>query len=102
MSSDRKIETSPTGKLSRRNLFGFAPCAAAAALLAGCARPVRGPAVPIGRTIQASVLGLPNERFFPLHSTDPLESEFAAAGTRQRQTLGLAPDAPLPELQLLS
>jgi len=36
-----------------------------------CSPPVRGTAVPIGRTAQASVLGVPNERFFPLYGTDP-------------------------------
>jgi predicted acylesterase/phospholipase RssA len=48
------------------------------------------------------VLGLANERFFPLSGTEPLEAEFAAAANRRRQALGLAPDAPLPEMQLLS
>ena len=47
-------------------------------------------------------LGLPNERFFPLYGTEPLEAEFAAAADRRRQALGLAPDAPLPEMQLLA
>jgi hypothetical protein len=58
--------------------------------------------VPIGRTTQASVVGLPNERFFPLLGTGPLEVEFAAAAERRRKVLGLAPDAPLPEMQLLA
>jgi predicted acylesterase/phospholipase RssA len=56
----------------------------------------------MGRTIQASVLGVPNERFFPLYGTDPLEVEFAAAGNRLRQARGLAANAPLPEVQLLA
>jgi predicted acylesterase/phospholipase RssA len=58
--------------------------------------------VPIGRTTQASVVGLSNERFFPLTGTEPLEVEFAAAANRRRKALGLAPDAPLPEMQLLA
>jgi hypothetical protein len=49
--------------------------------------------VPIGRATKASVLGLPNERFFPLSGTEPLEAEFAAAADRRRQALGLASDA---------
>ena len=53
-------------------------------------------------TTQASVVGLPNERFFPLTGTEPLEVEFAAAADRRRKALGLAPDAPLPEMQLLA
>ena len=58
--------------------------------------------MPIGRTTQASVLGVPNERFFPFYGTEPLEVEFAAAADRLRQAQGLAPDAPLPEVQLLA
>ncbi len=54
------------------------------------------------RTTQATVLGVPNERFFPLYGTEPLEQEFQAAAPRLRKTLGLAPDAPLPEVQLLA
>jgi hypothetical protein len=56
----------------------------------------------MGRTTEATVLGIPNERFFPLYGTDPLEKEFQAAAPRLRESLKLAPDAPLPELQLLS
>jgi hypothetical protein len=87
---------------SRRNLFSIAASAGAAALLPGCAIPERGPAVPMGRVASASVLGLPNERFFPLMRVDALEAEFMAAAARQRRAGGLAPDAPLPEWQLLS
>jgi len=58
--------------------------------------------VPFGRTTEATVLGVPNERFFPIYGTKPLEAEFAAAADRLRQAQGLAPDAPLPELQLLA
>ena len=86
----------------RRDLLGIAAGGGAAALLAGCSLPARGTAVPIGRTTQASVVGLPNERFFPLQGTGPLEVEFAAAADRRRQALGQAPDAPLPEMQLLA
>ena len=88
--------------LQRRDLFGIAAGGGVTALLAGCSLPVRGTAVPISRTTQASVLGLPNERFFPFYGTEPLEVEFAAAADRLRQAKGLAPDAPLPEMQLLA
>lgn len=87
---------------SRRSFFGIAAGGGAAALLAGCALPSRGTAVPIGQTTQASVLGVPNERFFPLEGTGPLGVEFAATGDRLRRAQGLAPDAPLPEVQLLA
>ena len=48
------------------------------------------------------MLGLPNERFFIAYGTQPLLAEFQAAGQRRRRTLGLEPDAPLPEVQLLA
>lgn len=63
---------------------------------------MRGPAVPMDRTTQASVLGVPNERFFPFYGTEPLEAEFQLAEQRQRRTLGLGPDAPLPAVQFLA
>ena len=58
--------------------------------------------MPISRTTQASVLGVPNERFFPFYGIKPLEVEVAAAMDRLRQAKGLAPNAPLPEMQLLA
>jgi predicted acylesterase/phospholipase RssA len=75
---------------------------AIAALLSGCAAPVRGTPVPAARSTAATVLGVPNERFFPSFSTAPLEQEFIAAVGRMRSSQGLPPDAPLPELELLS
>jgi predicted acylesterase/phospholipase RssA len=87
---------------SRRTLLGSAAGGGLSALLSGCSLPVRGPGVPMGQTTKASVLGIPNERFFPIYGTEPLEAEFQAAGQRQRRTLGLSPGAPLPEIQLLA
>jgi hypothetical protein len=83
-------------------VFGLGASAGAASLLAGCASLERGPAVPLGQVANASVLGLPNERFFPLLGPEALGAEFQLAVARQRQARGLAADAPLPELQLLS
>jgi len=80
----------------------MAASGAAGALLGGCTPPGRESAVPMDRTTQASVLGVPNERFFPLYGTDPLLAEFVAAGARLRRTKGLAPDEPLPEVHLLA
>jgi predicted acylesterase/phospholipase RssA len=91
----------PRPRLARRHLFSLAG-GGLAALLPGCSTPVRLPAVPTGRVTEATVLGIPNERFFPFHGIAPLENEFYAAADRQRRTLGLAPDAALPELDLLS
>ena len=70
--------------------------------LAGCSHPDRGPPVPIGQTTQASVLGIPNERFFPLLGIDPIEAEFKAMMARQQRALGLSSLADLPEQQLLA
>jgi hypothetical protein len=75
---------------------------AALASVAGCSHPERGPPVPIGRTGKASVLGIANERFFPLLGIDPIEAEFRAAMARQQQALGLASLGDLPEQQLLA
>ncbi len=87
---------------SRRDLFGFAAGSVLVASLPGCALPERGPPVPIGRTREASVLGIPNERFFPAMGAAPLEAEFIAALDRQRRALGLATLADMPQLQLLA
>lgn len=102
MSTEPHPGSGVSGLPSRRNLFGMAVAGGVAVLLPGCATPIRGTAVPMDRTIQATVLGVPNERFFPLYGTGPLEAEFAAAADRLRRTQGLAPDAPLPEIQLLA
>lgn len=87
---------------SRRGLFGLAAGASLASLLPGCGAVERGSPVPRTATIQASVLGLPNERFFPIAGTEPLEAEFAAAVQRLRRARGLSPTAPLPQVQLLA
>lgn len=92
------LDTTP----ARRAFFRIAAAGGAAAIISGCSSPIRGTAVPMNRTIQASVVGIPNERFFPLYGTDPLEVEFAAAGDRLRRARGLAANAPLPEVQLLA
>jgi len=101
VASEQSPETGVLRLHFRRSFFGIAARGGTAALLAGCALPSRGTAVPIGQTTQASVLGVPNERFFPFEGTGPLGVEFAAAGDRLRRAQGLAPDAPLPEMQLL-
>ena len=93
---------SSTPSLLRRRLFGLAAGGGLASMLPSCAMPERGPAVPTGLTVQASVLGVPNERFYPLLSVQPLEAEFIAAVERQRRARGLASDAPMPEIPLLA
>lgn len=88
--------------LLRRRFFGMAGGWGTAALLSGCAAPGRGPAVPITQTTQASVLGLPNERFFPFSGSGALQAEFQEALARRRMALGLVYGEPTPELQLLA
>jgi hypothetical protein len=96
-------ETSKAARyLRRRAILGLAGASGFVGVLPGCSTPVRGPAVPLGRTTQASVLGIPNERFFPFYGTEPLEAEFMAAVDRLRRAQGIAPNTTLPEVQLLA
>ena len=69
--------------------------------LPGCATPVREQAVPTGLAGQATVLGVPNERFYPLISLPPLEAEFITAVQRHYGTLALA-TGEMPQIQLLA
>jgi predicted acylesterase/phospholipase RssA len=101
MSRLASIHLTKTGRRSRRDIFRLAAGAALAGL-PGCALPERGPAVPSDRTGQATVLGIPNERFFPALGIDPLEAEFIAAMERQRRARGLKTLADMPQLQLLA
>src|SRR5215472_9779086 len=87
---------------SRRGLLGMATGGGAVALLAGCGAPARGTPVPLGQTTKASVLGLPNERFFPAFGSDALYAEVSAAVQRRQRMLGLAPDQLPPEMQILA
>ena len=93
----------PPGLPSRRSLLNLTACGALAAGLPACALPTRLAAVPRGRASAATVLGVPNERFFPLEAAGQagLQQEFIAAGERQLAARGLPPTAPLPELDLL-
>ncbi|MFC7478624.1 patatin-like phospholipase family protein [Dankookia sp. GCM10030260] len=87
----------------RRSLLTLAAGGVAAAALPACSLPTRLPAVPRGGASTATVLGLPNERFFPTEAAGQvaLQREFVAAGQRKLVTRGLPPTAPLPELDLL-
>lgn len=87
---------------SRRQLLRVGAGAMLAAGLPGCAIPERGPPVPSKRATQATVLGIPNERFFPLAGIDPLEAEFMAAVQRQMAFRGARSVADMPELQFLA
>jgi predicted acylesterase/phospholipase RssA len=93
----RVIGSSPIGR--RRFLYA---AGGATALLAGCSTPERGPAVPSGEVTHASVLGLPNERFFPLSGTEPMRDEIIATLTRRARVLGRDPEARDMPLNLLA
>lgn len=70
--------------------------------LQACSAPRRPSAVPAGRSTEATVLGIPNERFFPAHGVGTLEAEFASAIERQMGSLGLKSADTLPTWQLLA
>ncbi len=74
---------------TRRGILRTATGTLVASLLPGCSAPGRGAPVPIGSSQSATVLGLPNERFFILSGTEGLEAEFMAAAERQRRARGL-------------
>ncbi len=72
-------------RLSRRHFARLLGVGALLAVGPGCGAPERGEAVPASGCQQASVLGLPNERFYPLCGIEPLEDEFQHAWGRFRQ-----------------
>ena len=89
-------------RLSRRHLLGFAAGGGLATTMSGCALPERSPTVPAGSATHATVLGIPNERFFTASDVAPLEKEFNDAVARLRQARGVASNQQLSELSLLA
>ncbi|WP_421995126.1 patatin-like phospholipase family protein [Reyranella sp.] len=87
---------------TRRAFLRGSAAAASLAGTAACSHPERQPPVPLNRTGQASVLGIPNERFFPAMGIGPLEAEFAAAMMRQMRARGITGVAQMPQLQMLA
>ncbi len=88
---------------SRRFLLALVAGGGLATSLPACSLPTRLAAVPRGGASTATVLGLPNERFFPTEAAGQtaLQREFLAALERQLAARGLPSSAPLPELDLL-
>ncbi|UPY34894.1 patatin-like phospholipase family protein [Sediminicoccus sp. KRV36] len=72
------------------------------ASVSACSLPVRGPAVPRGQTGRATVLGIPNERFFPALGTGPITEEFHSAVARRHRFMNVRAGQMLPELNLLA
>ena len=70
--------------------------------VAGCASPERLTAVPVADTAKALQLGLATARFLRHEQRFELIEEWKQSLVRQRQALGLAPDAELPEAQFLA
>lgn len=87
---------------SRRKLLRMAASGAIAASVSACASPSRVPAVPIGQTQRATVLGIPNERFFPGSGSEALEREFSQAFMRLATAKGLKSPLDLPKLEALA
>jgi predicted patatin/cPLA2 family phospholipase len=71
-------------------------------IVAGCSSPERLPPVPTADTGKAFPLGLTNARYFPVKQHAELFAEFQQAIERQRQVLGIGPDAQLPTAHVLA
>ncbi len=100
----RVVPTTAAGSIgtSRRHVLRLATAGAAAGLLPACSTPERGPPVPEKMVGRATVLGIANERFFPVEDADALGEEFFAAGDRQVKARGLRSRAELPKMNLLA
>ncbi len=90
----------PDSPFRRRSLLALP----AGLALSACAIPPRGPAVPRGGASAATVLGLPDERFFPLEESGQagLQKMFMDAAFRHLAALGLPPDLGRLDLDLLA
>ena len=86
---------------SRRYVLRLAAGGGLAAALPGCGSLERGAPVPTGSAQKASVLGVANERFFPVGGVDALEAEFMAAAERQIRIRNLKAVADL-DVQMLA
>ena len=71
-------------------------------LLAGCSSLERLPPVPDADTFKARPLGIANARFFPTVDLEGMVAEGRRSVERQRQILGLAPNAPSPAADFLA
>jgi len=76
--------------------------AAAALAITGCASPARLPAVPRGASGQASVLGLPNERFRMENGIGPFDGEVVRAMLRRADFLGVSDLEKMPGINPLA
>lgn len=88
--------------VDRRRTLQWLAGGAMSAAVPGCASLERGASVPSGRAWEATVLGLPNERFYPVHDVKPLETEFIAAVMRQVHVRAAKSPDDLPGWQALA
>lgn len=88
----------------RRALIGGGLAGAAGYLVLSHRLPPRGPAVPPDLVTQASVLGLPNERFVmgTREALASLQRELMEANARRQALLGRAPGTPPDERNMLA
>jgi predicted acylesterase/phospholipase RssA len=70
--------------------------------LPGCSLPTREAAVPSGSHGKATVLGLPNERFYPASGSAPLEQEFITTLSRNVMRGGRPIDGPMTKIDMLA
>ncbi|MDF3072974.1 MAG: hypothetical protein K0S54_641 [Alphaproteobacteria bacterium] len=88
--------------LSRRGVLRAMAGGCLAVSLPACSTPERVAPVPANLASRASVLGIANERFYPIAQSKALDAEYFAAMERQQRHLKLRAIDPLPELKLLS
>ena len=70
--------------------------------LSACGDLPRGPAVPRAAATRATVLGVPNERFYPFSDLKPAQDELMQAMERRRQAYGVATAFDIPRYEMLS
>jgi predicted acylesterase/phospholipase RssA len=87
---------------SRRRLLRLASGLTLTATLPACALPVRQAAVPHDQLAQATVLGVPNERFHIGLGTAAITREYVTAVERRLRFLGVRPGQAMPPLELLA
>ena len=89
-------------RMNRRGLLLGGSAMLVPSLMGGCAAPPRLAPVPREATRRATVLGIPNERFYYLTDGEAISAEFLAAGQRQLARGGVRPGGPLPAVNFLA
>jgi len=87
---------------TRRHFLRALAGSAAIIGLPGCGDLARGPAVPRTAATRATVLGVPNERFYPFTDLKPAQEELMQAMERRRQAYGVATAFDIPRYEMLS